>query len=94
EPLSSPLYEVTPEMKTILFYPSAGKVPSSTPAGARHVVDSYVSYIQVGNAKIEPEFAVFRSVWSNKPIDTKGIKSLQVKEYRQILPPSMHWCSK
>ena len=93
EPLQSPLYEATPEMKTILFYPDAAQLPASPPIGARRVVDSYPSYIQVGDAKVKPDIAVFRSVWSSKPIDAKGVRSLQVKEYRQIVPRSMNWCS-
>ena len=93
EPLQSPLYEATPELKTILFYTDASQLPASPPIGARRVVDSYPSYIQVGDTKVKPDIAVFRSVWSSKPIDAKGVRSLQVKEYRQIVPPSMNWCS-
>ena len=102
--LPSPLGEETPEVKTILFYPSASGLPAA-PKGARRVVDNFVShklvYANVSYNQMNMPFwekapsdvAVFRTVWSKAPIKADGARSLALKEYRQIVAPAAGWCT-
>jgi hypothetical protein len=94
DPLPWTLGEATPEYKTILFYRNAADVPAKPPAGARRVVDGYVSHIGIGAERSRADIAVFRSIWSAQPLHVTGVDSVQMKEYRQIIPPVTDWCSR
>ena len=95
EPLDSPLYEATPEVKAVWLYRDAADVPPPPP-GARRVVDNRVMDQRTttdgkGWTISAPDYQVIRMAWASD-LDKLGptvSDALVVEEYRQIPPQAL-----